>query len=96
MRGRCALVCRAERPDRGELSSRPFPSRPELIHSQGFQLSTPLSTGFSGLSSALLEQMRDEYPKSKFFSTGLISDARSWMREDSDVRSGTLFQIISD
>lgn len=51
-------------------------------------LSSPLSDGFSGFTSIFLENLRDEFPKSSIFSTGMLQDALGWKREDTEVRLG--------
>ncbi|KAM0788396.1 hypothetical protein ACM66B_001534 [Microbotryomycetes sp. NB124-2] len=53
-------------------------------HTEGFMLSTSISDGFGGFTSAFLEQLRDEHPKSCLFTTAMIHDAYGWKRTDTE------------
>lgn len=50
-------------------------------------LSSPISDGFGGFSSAFLELLRDDYAKTNIFTTAMITDAGRWRRQDDEVRS---------
>ncbi|GEM12649.1 tubulin/FtsZ, GTPase domain containing protein [Rhodotorula toruloides] len=52
-------------------------------HSEGFILTSPPSTAFSGLASTFLTRtIRDEFPKLPVWSTGMLTDATGWKRAD--------------
>ncbi|GAA6014540.1 hypothetical protein JCM11491_004532 [Sporobolomyces phaffii] len=53
-------------------------------HTEGFMLSSPISDAFGGFTSAFLEMLRDEFPKSTVWTTAMIHDARGWKRVDTD------------
>ncbi|GAA6062237.1 hypothetical protein JCM10212_000816 [Sporobolomyces blumeae] len=53
-------------------------------HTEGFMLSTSITDGFGGFTSAFLEMMRDEFPKSTVWTTATMHDARGWKREDTE------------
>ncbi|GAA5877726.1 hypothetical protein JCM16303_000218 [Sporobolomyces ruberrimus] len=53
-------------------------------HTEGFMLTTSLSDAFGGFTSQFLESMRDEFPKSTVWTTGMIQGARLWKRTDTD------------
>ncbi|KAJ8295731.1 hypothetical protein OF846_001090 [Rhodotorula toruloides] len=54
-------------------------------HSEGFILTTPSSTAFSGLSSSFLTRtIRDEFPKLPVWSAGILTNARGWKRADTN------------
>lgn len=48
-------------------------------------ISTPISNGFGGLTSSLLESLRDEFSKSKIFTTAMMENSDSWKRADTEV-----------
>jgi hypothetical protein len=48
-------------------------------------LTTPISNGFGGFTSAFLELLRDEFAKAPVFTTATMSDAHGWKREDTEV-----------
>lgn len=48
-------------------------------------ISTPISNGFGGLTSSLLESLRDEFAKSKIFTTAMMENSDSWNRADTEV-----------
>lgn len=54
-------------------------------HTEGFMLTTPISDGFGGFASSFLETLRDEFPKSKIFSTAMLDNSLGWKREDTEV-----------
>ncbi|GAA5841691.1 hypothetical protein JCM3766R1_005153 [Sporobolomyces carnicolor] len=53
-------------------------------HTEGFMLSSTISDGFGGFTSAFLDMLRDEFPKSTVWTTAMIEDALEWKREDTD------------
>ncbi|GAA5905693.1 uncharacterized protein JCM6883_005414 [Sporobolomyces salmoneus] len=62
---------------------RSFAEKSDLT--EGFMLSTPLSDGFSGFTSTFLSHsLRDEFPKSTVWTTGMIQNSLSWKRPDTD------------
>ncbi|GAA6021336.1 hypothetical protein JCM10207_002702 [Rhodosporidiobolus poonsookiae] len=82
--GREAWLGNAELRDTAEEELRRFSERSEK--SEGYLLTTSLSSGFSGLTPAFLELVRDEFagPKGSVWVTGMIADARGWRREDNE------------
>ena len=48
-------------------------------------LSSTISDGFGGFTSAFLDMLRDEFPKPTVWTTAMIEDALEWKREDTDV-----------
>lgn len=52
-------------------------------------ITTPVSNGFSGLTSSMLELIRDEFQKSKIFTTAMMEDSNGWVREDTIVSENT-------
>ena len=50
-------------------------------------LTTPISNGFGGFTSAFLELLRDEFAKAPVFTTATMSDSHGWKRDDTDVSS---------
>jgi len=57
-------------------------------------LTTSLSDGFSGFTTTLLESLRDEFPKSTVFTTGMIDSSRYWVRQDTEVRQSSLSSYL--
>ncbi|POY72544.1 hypothetical protein BMF94_4370 [Rhodotorula taiwanensis] len=51
---------------------------------EGFLLTASLSTGFSGLTTAFVEHVRDEFPKTILWTTGMLENARGWKRTDTE------------
>ncbi|GAA5998738.1 uncharacterized protein JCM10292_007198 [Rhodotorula paludigena] len=82
VQGREAWDGNSELRDNVEDDLRLFAERSD--HTEGFLLTTRLSTGFSGLTASFLELLRDEHPKAAIWSTALLSNARGWKRADSD------------
>jgi hypothetical protein len=52
---------------------------------QGFMITTPISDAFGGFTSVLLETLRDDFSKSKVFTTAMMTNASSWKRDDTEV-----------
>ena len=48
-------------------------------------LSTSMTDGFSGFTTSFLESLRDEFPKSSVFTTGMIESSTKWKRPDTEV-----------
>lgn len=61
-----------------------------VVTSQGFLLTSSLSSGFSGLTTAFVEHVRDEFPKTVLWSTGLLENSRGWRRSDSEASGVSL------
>lgn len=49
-------------------------------------ITTPISDAFGGFTSVLLEMLRDDFSKSKVFTTAMMTNASSWKRDDTEVR----------
>ncbi|GAA5868999.1 hypothetical protein JCM3774_002443 [Rhodotorula dairenensis] len=80
--GRSAWEDSAELQDNVEDDLRLFAERSD--HTEGFLLTSSLSSGFSGLTTAFVEHVRDEFPKTVLWSTGMLEDSRNWTRPDSE------------
>lgn len=51
-------------------------------------MTASLSSGFSGLTTAFVEHVRDEFPKRILWTTGMLENARGWKRTDTEVSDG--------
>lgn len=51
-------------------------------------LTTSMTDGFSGFTTSFLESLRDEFPKSSVFTTGMIGSSRNWKRPDTERSQG--------
>ena len=58
-------------------------------------ISTPISSGFSGLTASLLESLRDEFSKSKIFTTAMMENSDRWNRADTEVRTRCCYQTVT-
>ncbi|GAA5976550.1 hypothetical protein JCM10908_005541 [Rhodotorula pacifica] len=80
--GRSAWEDSAELQEEVEDDLRLFAERSD--HTEGFLLTSSMSSGFSGLTTAFVEHVRDEFPKTVLWTTGMLENARSWQRPDSE------------
>jgi len=56
-------------------------------------LTTPISNGFGGFTSAFLEMLRDEFAKAPVFTTATMTDSFGWNRDETEVRGSlTVFR----